>query len=290
MGLLSLLLGGRTNHSTSSYGLPGEWGTALFSLHDGCAYLSTCICPCPMLQQTADLLGDRHRDASEVSACYACLLSCILDAPVVLCCDQFTTRALDRLADRPDGLALQAEQQRQQLQQLQQQQQMQDAPLSTLLQNATSYLLVNGQYGTAAAANLQHHHIAWENDGVGWDLRNQSEDWWPISWCRHYLCELCASVFLDGGRCLGGTAPRFPLCFSLALALCYPALICPTACFVRRMVITEHHIREGHLTTCALILCCLPCAIVQTAEEAKHPGGSSSSSMAPESDNSMFFP
>ena len=181
-------------------------------------------------------------------------------------------------------LALQAEQQRQQLQQLLQQQQMQDAPFSTLLQNATSYLLVNGQYCTTTTAS-SHLHVSWENDGVGWDLRDQSEDWWPISWCRHYLCELCTSVFVDGGRCLGGTAPRFPLCFSLALALCYPAIICPTACFVRRMVITEHHIREGHLTTCALILCCLPCSIVQTAEEAKHPGGGG----APESDNSMSF-
>lgn len=62
-----------------------------------------------------------------------------------------------------------------------------------------------------------------------------------------------------------------PLCFSCMLALLFPVTICPMAYCLRRIVVDTRGIHESPVDTCGILLCCLPCAIAQTADEAKIP-------------------
>ena len=143
-----------------------QWSTSLFSWHDACEYLNAFLCPCVFVHQVADYLeNDRSRDASSCGLLYSYALSCLLDVPFFFCLDQFSTRAVDYVADREvvrASIAQRQEDAEEAAEDGNSKRGLMTNPLSWITRHTFDYLLVNGRFGE------DHPPPSWEHDGVGW--------------------------------------------------------------------------------------------------------------------------
>ncbi len=146
-----------------------DWKTGLLSGYHTCDYFNAAFCPCIMLYEIADLMPDGKRDSSSWNLCQTGVISCLLDMPALLCVDQFSTRGLDYLANRPTHADRAAAEIRQR--------EMESGETSLPLVgwllppevDRSIYESITSRYGA------NHPLPSWENDGVGWDLNGQSE-------------------------------------------------------------------------------------------------------------------
>ena len=232
------------------HGAPGDWSSALCSLYECTGTSASCFCPCLVMHEIADVLADNHRSYHQSTLCGAMVVSCILDAPILLCTQQFGARAAERAfrgASQEDG-------------------------------NPNHHNENDSFLPRFLNPEPPKTTTTWANDGVGWDLASDaSEDWWPAHWCayhtmvvasylQHHMCDLCCCCSSSSSS--SSSSLRLPLCFSLMGALLYPMLLCPITYHLRRMVIERSEIRtENNLKTMAVSLCCMPCALWQTRQE-----------------------
>ena len=153
------------------------WSSGLVSCHDAPSYPAACLCPCLAIHELADVLDSRERNAPEVAACYSSIISCVLDLPVFFCMDQFTTRGMDYLADRPTArqahAAAQADYEEEQARnaELEHEHANRYNPLSWIKRNTFDYLLVNHHPDEYPRYGQDHAPPSWEADGVGWCVR-----------------------------------------------------------------------------------------------------------------------
>jgi hypothetical protein len=110
-----------------------------------------------------------------------------------------------------------------------------------------------------------------ESDGYDdhWSPHDSSSnDCLPLSWCNFYTMgafESCCSTLCMGPRV---SSSNFPPLFLCAAGCIYPLCICPTACMLRRLTISQLGIdSESIPSTCAKSLFCIPCSLVQVHEE-----------------------
>jgi hypothetical protein len=252
------------------------WSTGLFACADLGAYLGASLCPCVLLHDVYTTLMYQAQPPPSamdpLAPFYAACLSGCIAPPAAVCLDQWCTRGLDTFADRQRTMPLPPH----------------DPPLPPASYypyppppqqphhgaaatggGLLDYILYTGHFGeTDHRRPPPPPPASWEHDGIGWDLRDNSEDFWPLSWCTHYTSELLSSAYYC--RALGGQAPRLPLCYSLLIALIYPLTICPLTFMLRRLVVDQWGIYEPYPYTCLLAACCTPCALVQTRHEVHH--------------------
>jgi hypothetical protein len=261
-------------------GDPKQWSTGLFMWHDVFQYAFACACPCMIINDVYDKLMDAKRDTPQTTACASMCLSALITAPLCFCADQFSTRTMDYLVDRPMSLG---QQEREWYPPHPNEEASHPPPSSSFpwnmlpSRNAFSYVLTNNP-GIARFGHT-HPEPSWERDSYGWDLpENSSEDWWPCQWFNWHLYQACSAVCCHRS-CCGGDAPRLPLCFNCLLGAFYPMLVCPITCVVRQMVAHEFHIDENCFKTCGISFCCYPCAIVQIKNhlnDRPHPANANS--------------
>jgi hypothetical protein len=116
---------------------------------------------------------------------------------------------------------------------------------------------------------IMHYYYYYDRD-----LKDSSEDWWPCCWFGYHLREACIATCYHG-RCCGGETPRLPLCFSCCVAATYPIIVCPVALILRRIIIDKNLINEAYTRSIGNTLCCMPCSLVQTLNEAREMAKSS---------------
>lgn len=97
---------------------------------------------------------------------------------------------------------------------------------------------------------------------------SSSSDCLPLSWCKFYTLgafESCCSTLCMGPRV---SSKNFPLLFLCMAGCIYPLCICPSACVLRRLAISQLEIESESLpNTCAKSLFLTPCSLVQVHEE-----------------------
>jgi hypothetical protein len=233
------------------------WRTGLFEPSESLTYVYAAICPCVLVHSL--YVATTHHSHASADTCYTGALSLLVCAPGCLCLDQCTTRALDKIGNAYEDDTTQAHDKH-------------SGPLD--------YILRLGHFGDRYAPR-------WAHDGEGWDLSPQaSEDWWPASWCGHYLCALGQAACV--GRAVGGNAPRMPLCFSCMLGLCYPLMLCPITFLLRRVLVDQARIDESLPVSCAAAAVCTPCALVQMTRETETNDGHELMGSLPMLTNSMM--
>ena len=257
--------------SSAEEGGGREWRNALFECNDGLAIVFAAFCPCVYLVDVANHMYDDGEDGHsphhrhhphyyyqhqpsrvrnglvvvQMNSVYACLLSCLVDLPVLFCADQFIARATGRNA--PDSNEMEGGED--------------TTPSASLSMFAPAALFGNGNAASSSSDG-------WARDGKDWDLEEDaSEDWWPASWCLHYARRACLGMCWQGRCAYNSTTARLPLCFSLLACALYPCAVCPTACMLRNVVAARHDIREPCHRTCCIVGGCAPCAIVQLLRE-----------------------
>ena len=141
------------------YGMRGEWSTGLTSVHTCFGAVYACGCAPVVLHDVAeDLTATQamgpmeQRDAirHNLDQCNAAFLACVLDIPVCICVDQYSTRAVDRLADSLVAPTAAAPEER--------------ASAPRAWRGYFDYILTNV---TDRFGEEPRH---WANDGVGWSL------------------------------------------------------------------------------------------------------------------------
>ena len=214
---------------------PDAWSHGLIECSDACAYLGVLACPCAVWY---DVYGKAvARDGPHalaphdtVAAAASYLLSCLLCAACATTATQGGFRVLDSAVDLYQGG---------------------DRRDGSIL-SAVLHALRGGP--------------EWMHDGEGYDVDpHESEDWWVLRWFLHHTRELLYALCECRACCCG--APRLPLCYVCTVACCYPCCVCPVTCLLRTYIVRARGLREGACETCAVALCCTPCALVQMSRE-----------------------
>lgn len=229
-------------------------------------YIAAAVCPCVFMHNILSMMmlkSHKNRSENELMSCYTTFASCFLDLPCLFCMNQFSNRALDTIANNIPNKSHDEE----------------PGLIDTLLKM--------GHFGPFKST------ATWENDGEGWlvsflcvcicfcvfqsmyntppcfdthahatchrDLNDQSEDWWPVSWCCYYCGTGCSECLTCN---VGGNAPRVPFCFACLVAAVYPICVAPLTCVLRSMAVEQMHSNEWLVETCAKSVCCMPCTLV----------------------------
>jgi hypothetical protein len=135
-----------------------NWRTGLLACADSPHYVTACLMPCVYIHDIADYMNDGQRNAPPMEACCATMLSCLMDVPFFFCMDQFTTRGMDYLANRPSA-------RERHLERLAEEEENNNGG-SGGLRGLFDYILVNKKEGPRFGD--EHHPPSWERDGLDW--------------------------------------------------------------------------------------------------------------------------